>query len=98
MSVVIFYPCSDFTLTVENVSSVMALLKPERLRDMTDNPRYKIYIKDGDVQSTAFARYYVHSSLNPSWRHLAEQLTSDKDTPLLALERLRQFLPPIGIV
>ena len=65
---------------------------------MTDHPKYKAYMKEGVDQSTAYAQYYVHSSLDPSWEDLSQKLYNDEDTPLLALEKLRQFLPPIGIV
>ena len=99
MSVVISFSFhADSTFTVENVSSVIALLKPQQLEHMTDHPKYKAYMKEGDDQSTAYVQYYMHSSLDPSWEDLGQKLYNDEDTPLSALEKLRQFLPPIGIV
>ena len=98
MSVVIF-SSSDSTLTVENVAAVMALMKPEWLeKKITEEPRCEAYMRELGDRITAVALYYIHSSLDQSLRKIAEELYNDEDTPLLALEKLRHFLPPIGIV
>ena len=98
MSVVIF-SSSDSTLTVENVAAVMALMKPEWLEKMiTKKLHCGAYMSEFGNQSTAVAWCYIHCFRYQSLRDLAEDLFDDEDTPLPALEKLRQFLPPIGIV
>ena len=98
MSVVIF-SSSDSTLTVENVAAVMALMKPEWLeKKITEEPRCEAYMRECGDQNTAVAWYYIYCFKYQSWREIAEKFYNDEDTPLPALEKLRQFLPPIGKV
>ena len=86
---------------MENVAAVMALMKPEWLEKKIANKSHcqTLMTECGD-QSIATAGYYIHSyPKDPwTWRKIAKELYNDKDTPLPALEKLRQFLPPIGIV
>ena len=74
----------------------MALLTPEHLKVMTYKPKFETYMKEGDDQSTAIARLYMHYLPFLSWREIAKELYNHYDTSLPALEKLRQFLPPIG--
>ena len=90
---------SDSTMTVGNVAAVMTFMKPEWLEErITEDPRCGAYMRKCGDQSTAVAWYYIHCFRYQSWRDLAEDLYFDKDKTLPALEKLRQFLPPIGIV
>ena len=84
---------------MESVAAVMALMKPEWLeKTITEEPHCEAYMREFGDQSTAVAWYYIHCFHYQSWRDLAKDLYDDEDTPLPALEKLRQFLPPIGIV
>lgn len=95
---------ADSTLTVENVSSVMSCVQPEHRLSvweiMIPDSRCEAIMReyhDEESQNIAFAHFYVHCYLDPSWEKLAKQLYDYDDPTLPALKKIRQSLPPIGV-
>ena len=100
----VLFLSSDSTLSVENVSLVMSLVPPEHRmsiwEDIIPDFRYEAITReyhDGESQNTALVHFYVHCSGHPSWKKLAQKLYGCYGTPLPALEKIRQFLHPIGV-
>ena len=91
----VFTDSSDPRMTVETLSSVMALVKPRKWKEVWDGFLPKSHLQmsqDIHQQSVTSASYYISHAFNPSWVKMYSTLYSNDQTG--AMELVKPYLPP----